>query len=140
MRRFLMFFLSLVMLTPMLIGGPAFAQQEAHHKSGGQRLFIVFFKPWSADLGKTSLKVVQDAAAAAKAIPLSHVTVLGYADTEGSAKANLDLTQQRVRVVREALVRAGYPKDDISVKAEGSVAPIGDAQESRRVEITIRAP
>lgn len=112
----------------------------AQHKGHGQRLFMVFFKPWSADLGKTSQKVVLDAAAAAKAIPLSHVTVLGYADTEGSAKANLDLTRQRVDVVRDALVRAGYPKDDISVKAQGSVKPIGDAQESRRVEITIRAP
>ena len=137
MRRFVMLFLSLLMLT----AGPALAQHKgAQKKEGGQRLFIVFFKPWSSDLHKTSLKVVQDAAAAAKAIPLSHVTVLGYADTEGSAKANLDLTKERVRVVREALVRAGYPKDDISVKAEGSVAPIGDAQESRRVEITIRAP
>jgi outer membrane protein OmpA-like peptidoglycan-associated protein len=133
MRRFLM--LSLLVLTPVITGGAALAQKE-----GGQRLFIVFFKPWSADLGKTSLKVVQDAATTAKAIKLSHVTVLGYADTEGSAKANLDLTQQRVEVVRDALVRAGYPKDDISVKAQGSVAPIGDAQESRRVEITIRAP
>lgn len=123
------------------MGVPALAQHKGVQKrESDQRLFMVFFKPWSADLGKTSLKVVQDAAATAKAIPLSHVTVLGYADTEGSAKANLDLTKQRVRVVREALVRAGYPKDDISVKAEGSVAPIGDAQESRRVEITIRAP
>jgi outer membrane protein OmpA-like peptidoglycan-associated protein len=83
---------------------------------------------------------VQDAATAAKAIRLSHVTVLGYADTEGSTKANMDLTQQRVNVVRDALVRAGYPKDDISVKAQGSVTPVGDSQESRRVEITIRAP
>jgi outer membrane protein OmpA-like peptidoglycan-associated protein len=136
MRRFLMPFLSLLMLTPILIGGPALAQ----HKGTAQRLFIVFFKPWSADLSKTSQKVVQDAAAAAKAVRLSHVTVLGYADTEGSAKANLDLTQQRVEVVRDALVRAGFPKDDISVKAQGSVTPIGDSQESRRVEITIRAP
>ena len=137
MRRFLMLFLSLLVLT----ASPALAQQKgAQKKEGDQRLFLVFFKPWSADLSKTSLKSVQDAAAAAKAIPLSHVTVLGYADTEGSAKANLDLTKQRVNVVRDALVRAGYPKDDISVKAEGSVAPIGDAQESRRVEITIRAP
>jgi outer membrane protein OmpA-like peptidoglycan-associated protein len=137
MRRFLMLFLSLLVLT----ASPALAQQKgAQKKEGDQRLFLVFFKPWSADLSKTSLKSVQDAAAAAKAIPLSHVTVLGYADTEGSAKANLDLTKQRVNVVRDALVRAGYPKDDISVKAQGSVAPIGDAQESRRVEITIRAP
>ena len=140
MRRFLMLFLSLLMLTPMLIGGPGVAQQGAPQKGGGQRLFIVFFKPWSADLSKTSLKMVQDAATAAKAVKLSHVTVLGYADTEGSAKANLDLTQQRVEVVRDALVRAGYSRDDISVKAQGSVTPIGDAQESRRVEITIRAP
>jgi outer membrane protein OmpA-like peptidoglycan-associated protein len=137
MRRFLMLFLSLLVLT----ASPALAQQKgAQKKEGDQRLFLVFFKPWSADLSKTSLKSVQDAAAAARAIPLSHVTVLGYADTEGSAKANLDLTKQRVNVVRDALVRAGYPKDDISVKAQGSVAPIGDAQESRRVEITIRAP
>jgi outer membrane protein OmpA-like peptidoglycan-associated protein len=132
MRRFLMLFLSLLMLT----ASPALAQQ----KGNDQRLFMVFFKPWSSDLSKTSLTVIRNAAAAAKAIPLSHVTVLGYADTEGSAKANLDLTNQRVRVVRDALVRAGYSKDDISVKAQGSVAPIGDAQESRRVEITIRAP
>ena len=125
----------LILAVLLLATGPAVAQQKS-----GQRLFIIFFKPWSADLGKNSLKVVQQAAAAAKAIPLSQVTVLGYADTEGSTKANLDLTQQRVDVVRGALVRAGYPGDQISVKAQGSVAPIGDAQESRRVEITIRAP
>src|SRR5690348_17537486 len=119
MRRFVMLFLSLLMLTPMWMDAPALAQHKgAQKKEGEQRLFMVFFKPWSADLSKTSLKVVQDAATAAKAVPLSHVTVLGYADTEGSAKANLDLTKERVRVVREALVRAGYPKDDISVKAE----------------------
>ena len=135
MRRILMLS-RLILAVLLLAAGPAVAQQ----KSGGQRLFIIFFKPWSADLGKNSLKLVQQAAAAGKAIPLSHVTVLGYADTEGSTKANLDLTQQRVDVVRAALVRAGYPGDQISVKAQGSVAPIGDAQESRRVEITIRAP
>jgi outer membrane protein OmpA-like peptidoglycan-associated protein len=132
MRRFLMLFLSLLMLT----AGPSLAQQ----KGNNERLFMVFFKPWSSDLSKVSSTVIRNAAAAAKAIPLSHVTVLGYADTEGSAKANLDLTNQRVQVVRDALVRAGYPKDDISVKAQGSVTPIGDSQESRRVEITIRAP
>ena len=99
MRRFLMLFLSLLMVT----AGPVFAEQGAQQKGGGQRLFIVFFKPWSSDLSKTSLKMVQDAATAAKAVKLSHVTVLGYADTEGSAKANLDLTQQRVEVVRDAL-------------------------------------
>ena len=134
MRRILMLS-RLVLAVLLLAAGPAAAQ----HK-GGQRLFIIFFKPWSADLGKTSLKVVEQAATAAKAIPLSQVTVLGYADTEGSTKANMDLTQQRVDTVRAALVRAGYPGDQISVKAQGSVAPVGDAQESRRVEITIRAP
>ncbi len=66
--------------------------------------------------------------------------MLGYADMEGSAKANLDLTKKRVDNVRQALVRDGYPRDQISVLPFGSVKPIGDSQESRRVEITIRTP
>ena len=132
MRRALLLALLVLWIAP-----PA-AQAEPPHRSPG--LFLVFFQPWSADLDASNAKIVQAAAKQAKAIAQSHVTVLGYADTEGSAKANLDLAKQRVETVRQALVHAGYPDDEITVKPIGSVPPMGDAQESRRVEITIRAP
>ena len=103
-------------------------------------LYLIFFQPWSAEITPHSMKIIEHAVAKAKATPLSHVNVLGYADMEGSAKANLDLTKNRVEAVRAKLVQAGYPKDSITVRPFGSVQPIGDPQESRRVEITITAP
>jgi outer membrane protein OmpA-like peptidoglycan-associated protein len=103
-------------------------------------LFLIFFKPWSAELDAGNQKMIQAAAAKAKATRQSHITVLGYADMEGSAKANLDLTKQRVETVRQSLIRDGYPDAKITVEPFGSVKPIGDSQESRRVEITIRTP
>ena len=103
-------------------------------------LFLIFFKPWSAELDAGNQKMIAAAVTKAKSIPQSHVTVLGYADMEGSSKANLDLTKNRVDAVKRFLVRDGFPEDRISVMPFGSVKPIGDSQESRRVEITIRAP
>lgn len=103
-------------------------------------LFLIFFQPWSAELSANDEKIIREAVSEAKATPQSHVTLLGYADMEGSSKANLDLAKQRVMAVRQALVRDGYPGDEITVKPFGSVKPMGDSQESRRVEITIRAP
>lgn len=103
-------------------------------------LYLLFFKPWSAELTPNNQKIIQTAAAKAKTMPQSQVTVLGYADMEGSSKANLDLTKNRVTAVKQALVRDGFPEDRITVKPFGSVKPIGDSQESRRVEITIRTP
>jgi outer membrane protein OmpA-like peptidoglycan-associated protein len=132
MRRSL--FLALLFLWTV----PPAAQAEPPHHNPG--LFLAFFQPWSSDLDASNRKIVEAAAAQAKKIAQSHVTVLGYADTEGSAKANLDLAKQRVETVRRALVHAGYPDEDITVKPVGSVPPMGDAQESRRVEITIRTP
>ena len=126
---------SLFLAFLLLWAAPAAQAQKPHHN-----LFLVFFQPWSSDLDASNTKIIQAAAKQAKAIAQSHVTVLGYADTEGSAKANLDLAKQRVETVRQALVHAGYPDDEITVKPVGSVPPMGDAQESRRVEITIRAP
>jgi len=132
MRRILLLALSFLWIVPLAV------QAELPHKGPG--LFLVFFQPWSSDLDAGNRKIVEAAAAQAKKVAQSHVTVLGYADTEGSAKANLDLAKQRVETVRQALVHAGYPDDEITVKPVGSVPPMGDAQESRRVEITIRAP
>jgi outer membrane protein OmpA-like peptidoglycan-associated protein len=132
MRRILLLALSFLWIAPL-----AAKAEPTHHAPG---LFLAFFQPWSSDLDASNRKIVEAAAAQAKKTAQSHVTVLGYADTEGSAKANLDLAKQRVETVRLALVHAGYPNDEITVKPVGSVPPMGDAQESRRVEITIRTP
>jgi outer membrane protein OmpA-like peptidoglycan-associated protein len=130
MRRFVT-----VLVSVCLFSGMALAAEQSRPP-----LFLIFFKPWSADLGANNEKIIQTAVAKAKSLPQSHVTVLGYADMEGSAKTNLDLAKKRVDTVRQALVRDGYPRDQISVLPFGSVKPIGDSQESRRVEITIRTP
>jgi len=131
MRRYLTLLLPILLMTSVA----AVAADQ-----GRSNLFLIFFQPWSAKLDAGNQKMIQTAVTKAKTIPQSQVTVLGYADMEGSAKANLDLTKSRVDAVKQMLVRDGFPEDRITVKPFGSVKPIGDSQESRRVEITIRAP
>jgi len=47
------------------------------------------------------------------------LTVVGYADTRGDKKYNLQLSQRRAELVKEYLISQGIPEDKIQIRAEG---------------------
>ena len=108
-----------------LIALPALAQ-PAH---------IVFFPDWSGAIDEAAQNVIGQAATAAKQSPDKDITVTGYADSSGSAQANIYLTQLRAQRVIDAMVADGVPASRLKMVAAGRQARAGVA--SRRVEIAI---
>lgn len=122
----------LTALCLMLVLTACAAPQDA-----GARRQLVFFHEWSAGLDQEAQDAVNAAAAVVKANPASPVTVIGYADPEGSPQANRDISRARAQIVMDALVKAGVPAGQITREAKGATAFIGSSLESRRVEIVV---
>jgi len=102
-----------------------------------ERRFVVFFKPWSAELNEDAKGVVAAAAEWASRHSRKPVSIAAYADPEGTKEANAELTRARAEGVFEVLVRSGVPAGRISRREVGSVNYQIDSQESRRVVITV---
>lgn len=82
---------------------------------------------------------IAEVAAALKARPTARVSLRGYADPEGEAAANQELSETRTQAVRNALIKAGAGEDQIA--AASAMGETGDAasEANRRVEITVTA-
>jgi outer membrane protein OmpA-like peptidoglycan-associated protein len=63
--------------------------------------------------------------------------VIGFADTVGSAQANIDVSRLRAQVVADALTANGIDAGRIQRAARGATQFELSAQESRRVEIVV---
>ena len=105
----------------------------------GQR-YIVFFRGSSAQMDDAGEAVLAGAAAWAKKHPDMPVVVASYADPYGGQKANTDFTRLRAQAVVDGLVADGVIASRIQRRDVGSVNFQIDAQESRRVEITVGRP
>jgi len=134
MHRRLMFALAVLGLAVASPAAPARAQAPR------PEVFLVFFHPWSAEMDVAARAVVAAAAARAAQSPGMRLDVVGFASTTGSRQANLYLSLLRAQLVSDTLVAAGVAPDRISRIAEGSVNHVDSEEESRRVEIVLRAP
>ena len=105
----------------------------------GQR-YIVFFRGSSAQMDDSAAGVLGAAADWAKRHPDMPVVVASYTDPYGSQKANADFTRLRAQMVVDGLVADGVLATRIQRREIGSVNFQIDAQESRRVEITVGQP
>ena len=83
------------------------------------REFTVYFDFNSVTLTAEARAVVQQAAAAARSAPLTHITVTGHTDTVGSAEYNQRLSERRAVVVRDELIKDGVPADEIAARGVG---------------------
>jgi outer membrane protein OmpA-like peptidoglycan-associated protein len=104
------------------------------------RRMPVFFQEWSANLDQEATDTVNAAASVVKEHPGWPVSVIGFADPEGSPQANRDISQLRAQVVTDALVKAGVPAAQITRSARGATAYVSMSLESRRVEIVVGTP
>jgi len=101
---------------------------------------VVYFQEWSARLDENAQAAVDASAAFVKQHPMGLVTVIGYADPEGSAQANIEVSRARAQMVVDALVAAGVPAARIKREAKGETAYVQNSLESRRVEIVFGGP
>jgi outer membrane protein OmpA-like peptidoglycan-associated protein len=96
-----------------------------------------------ADIRPSEASKVSQLAAYLKQNPSFHVELEGFADPRGSQPYNVKLSTQRVHAVRDALIAAGVPAEQIVVGAYGKLnakcAAKGEEcwQQDRRVEVIV---
>ncbi len=86
--------------------------------------FIVFFGHNKTNLVAEAMKVIHEAAEAAKQFGAANVRVVGHADRSGSATYNNGLSLRRANVVKGALSSEGIPAGAISVSGKGESEPL----------------
>jgi uncharacterized surface protein with fasciclin (FAS1) repeats len=100
--------------------------------------FVVFFEIGSAELDAAAQATIAEAATAIETLPAgSRVRLVGVADPQGDAGANLELSRERARAVQAALQQA-VPDADVRyvVRARGEEEG-GELANARRVDIVL---
>jgi outer membrane protein OmpA-like peptidoglycan-associated protein len=121
-----------LLLVPLMAGLGACASAPP-----AQQAFVVFFDEWSASPPAEANAVLDRAAGAARADANAKVTLIGFADPDGSPEANRTLSRQRADNVADALSTRGIDPRRFVRIARGATEPTLAMVESRRVEIRI---
>jgi hypothetical protein len=95
----------------------------------------VYFEVDQAEIGDQGKKLVGDVVQIIKKAGGMKVDITGFTDKTGDPEKNLDLAKRRAQAVRDALVAAGVPEGDITMKPPFFVTGTGSDAEARRVEI-----
>jgi flagellar motor protein MotB len=95
----------------------------------------VYFDVDQAVIGDQGKKVLGDVIQVIKKDGGMKVDITGFTDKTGDPDKNLELAKQRAQAVREALVAAGVPEGNITMKPPFFVTGSGTDAEARRVEI-----
>ncbi len=96
-----------------------------------------------ADIRSSEASKLAQLAAYLKQNPAFHVELEGFADPRGSQTHNMKLSTNRVNAVRDQLVAAGVPKEQILIGAYGELnlkcemASEECWQQNRRVEVIV---
>ncbi|MFV0473873.1 MAG: OmpA family protein [Pikeienuella sp.] len=105
--------------------------------------YIVYFGFDRSNLDSAARGVVSEVVSALSGVADPIVSLVGHADTSGSASYNVGLSQRRVNTVADALASAGVPMGGVTRAARGESEPAvatGDGVReplNRRVEIAI---
>jgi outer membrane protein OmpA-like peptidoglycan-associated protein len=99
--------------TPQQAAPPAAAAPAA------AREFTVYFDFNKATLTSEGRDVIKHAAVAAQQGSFAHISVTGHTDTVGSAEFNQRLSERRADTVRQALIAAGVPANEITARGVG---------------------
>lgn len=97
--------------------------------------YIAFFRYDSAELTPTARQIIDQAAAAAKAMAATKVEIAGYLDNATAPPEGRRLSEPRFKVVEQALIADGIdPKLLVRVQLADSEATL-PATGDRRIEI-----
>ncbi len=91
--------------------------------------------------GKTELALGAGAALADVVIGArsgKKVLISGFHDSKGNAALNAEMASRRALSVRDALLAAGVPADQMTLEKPAQLAGTGSDEEARRVEISLK--
>ncbi|HEY2889062.1 MAG TPA: OmpA family protein [Dongiaceae bacterium] len=116
------------------------AKLEAHQQATVPEVTTVLhFAPGSAALPAGETAKLQAVAHYLARHPHASVTITGWSDATGSAKANRELSRARANAVYDALNARGLPLDtQIAVIGAGAAGTEGGDPIGRRVKIEVR--
>lgn len=104
----------------------------------------ITFNPGSADIDSDSAGVVAGLAAVLKQCPGLPLEISGHTDSQGTARNNKTLSQQRAEAVVTALKSAGVDVGQMTAMGYGEEKPIADngseegRETNRRIEVALR--
>lgn len=102
------------------------------------------FAEGQATLDPVSITLLDEVAAALRPCKGSIIAVTGHTDAQGTEEANVALSLERARTVREALIRRGIARPDLRARGLGSAEPVAglepDDPANRRIEFSIVSP
>lgn len=105
--------------------------------------FDVYFATDQADLTPVAHEAIRLGAGQVAGCAIDRVRVLGLADAQGGAAANLNLSERRAQSVTSALEAEGLPVPTFEVQAAGAAgaatAQGANAPMRRRTEVLIEA-
>lgn len=105
------------------------------------RARTIRFEEGSARIDAASRSLVDEVAAALRPCLGAVIQISGHTDRSGPEEANVALSTQRARAVRQALVRRGIPNDVLRVAGEGSSHPVEGLEPTdpanRRIEFSV---
>lgn len=88
-------------------------------------------------------RILEGAAATLNKHPDLQVVVAGHTDSDGSAEANIGLSERRAKTVRDYLIRYGVDSARLSIQGFGESQPVAENEtmrgraKNRRVELRI---
>lgn len=94
--------------------------------------YLLFFDWNRAELTPEARAIVEDAAAAAKAMKADRIVVTGFTDSTGKPGYNKKLSERRAAAVVEVLEANGIAADKISTVGRGEESPIVPSGDSAR--------
>lgn len=103
----------------------------------------VLFERASTNLIETSYQDLNDVIEMMKDNPAMEIELSGHTDNQGSSKLNLQLSKDRVEVVKKYITSKGIPSKRIEGKGYGGTRPIASNKNpesrkfNRRVEFTV---
>ncbi len=106
--------------------------------------YVVYFQSGANALTPESRAVFDELKAELARRPVPEVQVIGHTDRVGRLEANDELSRRRADAVRDLLVAAGVPRDQIETSGRGEREPLVPTADevaeprNRRVEISVR--
>lgn len=95
-----------------------------------------YFESGNADLAVGAAEALADLVESAKS---GHkLAILGFHDATGGATQNIKLAMRRALVVRDALLAAGVPQEQIELKKPEQISDGSSDAQARRVEISLQ--
>lgn len=107
------------------------------------RLNHVIFEVGKSELAPESFSELDELVAMMKINTKIQIQLEGHTDAQGNAKANMDLSQDRVDAVKKYLTSKGIAKDRVNTKAFGGTKPLSREKTeearalNRRVEMRV---